>query len=81
MCYDPIMFSADTSVTIERKQISIYQKMSPAQRLEIAFELSDNVRDISYQAFCKANPTIPAQDLKVQFLKRVLGWKLPPHVR
>ena len=73
------MFTADTSLAIERKQISIYRSMSPSQRLEIACELSDNTRDISFQAFCAANPTIPAEDRMAQFLTRVLGWRLPHH--
>jgi hypothetical protein len=67
----------DTSLRFQRKQFEIYRRLSPSQRLEIGFELSDNTRDISLHALRSANPRLSEKDLHSQFLKRVMGWRLP----
>lgn len=71
------MILGDTNFKIEKKLFDIFSRMNPSQRLQIAFELSDNARDISFQAFGSANPRMSAERLKLRFLERVLGWKLP----
>jgi len=71
------MPSADTSFRVEKALFDIYRKMGPQGRCAIGIELSDNMRNISYQAYQSANPTLSREELHIRFLERVLGWKLP----
>ena len=55
--------------------------MGPQRRSTIGIELSDNTRDIAYNAYKSANPTLSREELQIRFLERVLGWKLPQQLK
>ena len=75
-----MMLSPDTTFDIEKAQFEIYRRMGPQRRSTIGFELSDNMRDIAFDSYRSANPSLSGQELQLRFLERVLGWRLPQHL-
>jgi hypothetical protein len=55
--------------------------MGPQKRAAIAFELSDNVRDIAFESYRSANATLNPTELQLRFVEHVLGWRLPHQLR
>jgi hypothetical protein len=76
--YDGIvMLSPDTAFEVEKALFESYRRMGPQNRSAIGFELSDNVRDIAFNAYRSSNPALSMQVLQLNFLERILGWRLP----
>jgi hypothetical protein len=55
--------------------------MGPQKRATIAFELSDNMRDIAFESYRSANATLTPTELQLHFVEQVLGWRLPRLLR
>jgi hypothetical protein len=76
--YDGVVLpSRDTALEVEKALFDSYRRMGPQRRLAIAFELSDNMRDIAFDAHRSSNPGLSTQELQLTFLQSVLGWTLP----
>ncbi len=76
-----VMLVADTSLKVAKAIFESYRNMGPQRRSAIGIELSDNTRDIAYNAYKSANPTLSREELQIRFLERVLGWKLPQQLK
>jgi hypothetical protein len=80
--YDGILMARlDTVFEIEKAQYESYRRMGSQKRSAIGFELSDNMRDISFCSYRSSNPTQSALEIQLGFLERVLGWRLPQRLK
>lgn len=65
-------FSPDTTPDAQRKQIEMMRRLTPSQKLSLAFALTDAMRDLVLanlrQQFPQANET----ELRRRFIARVL---------
>jgi len=75
------MPSPDTPFEVEKALFESYRRMGPQNRSAIGFELSDNMRDISFDSYKSANPTESGQELQLHFLQIVLGWRVAQQLR
>ena len=67
---------SDTSKEAAFKQYEILRSLSPAQRLEMAFELSDNLRSITVSGILHRHLGLRPKDLVKEILKLTLDKKL-----
>ena len=76
--YDGIVISSqDTPFEVEKALFESYRRMGPQKRSAIGIELSDNMRDIAYNAYKSSNANLSRDELQRRFLESVLGWRLP----
>ena len=65
-------FSPDTTPDAQRTQIELMRRLTPSQRLSLAFALTDTMRDLIlanlHQQFPQANDT----EIRRRFIARVL---------
>ena len=66
------MLPADTSKEAASKQYRILAGLTPAQRAEMAFELSDNLRSITISGILHRHPGLRPKDLVKEILKLTL---------
>jgi hypothetical protein len=70
----------DTTIDALRKQFEILQNMTGEQRLEIAFELSEKVRQELIADIKKQNPDFTEQQVKLEVIRRCYGEKLAQEI-
>jgi hypothetical protein len=67
----------DTTPEAQKRQHEIFARMSGEQRVRMAMELSDNVRDVAWQGFRRRHPMVSEEALRPMFLMELHGIELP----
>jgi hypothetical protein len=68
----------DTTAEAEERQNQIFARMSGEQKVRLAMELSDSVRDIAWEGFCRRHPSVSEERLRAMFFEEIHGtrsWK------
>jgi len=64
--------SLDTSADAQRMQFELLRRLSPAQKLVLAFELTDALRDLILADLHHRFPQADETEIKRRFIARVL---------
>jgi len=67
---------ADTTVEAVRKLFEILRKLGPEVRLEMAFEMSDNLRKIVEDGVRNRHPDFDEKKVRLEVLRLMIGDKL-----
>lgn len=67
---------ADTTPEAARVQLEIYRRMSPSRRLELALELSDNVRRLVAAGVRHRHPEYTGEEVRLAVIRLTLGDEL-----
>jgi hypothetical protein len=65
-------FSPDTTPDAQRTQIELMRRLSPAQKLSLAFALTDTMRDLIRADLHQRFPFADESELRRRFIARVL---------
>lgn len=63
---------ADTTPDAQRKQIELMRRLSPSQRLVLAFALTDTMRELIVANLRQRFPRAPETEIRRRFIARVL---------
>jgi hypothetical protein len=63
----------DTTPEAEKRQNQIFARLSGEQKVRLAMELSDMVRDIAWAGFCQRHPLVSGKRLRAMFFKERYG--------
>jgi hypothetical protein len=66
----------DTTAEAEKRQHEIFDRLSGEEKVRLAMEFSDAVRDIAWAGFCRRHPSVSEETLRVMFLEEVHGIEL-----
>ncbi len=66
----------DTTAEAETRQNEIIARFSGDRKVRLAMELSDTVRDIAWEGFCRRHPLISEERLRAMFFKEMHGTEL-----
>ncbi len=72
---------SDTRPEAERVQIELLRKAGCARRLQLAFDLSQSVVELSRHGLRKRHPDLPEQELQLKFVALCYGDALAERVR
>jgi hypothetical protein len=64
--------SPDTSIDAQRMQFELLRRLSPSQKLALAFELTDALRDLILADLHHKFPQADDAEIKRRFIARVL---------
>lgn len=64
--------SPDTTPDAQRKQIELMRQLSPAQKLALAFDLTDTMRDLIRADLHHRFPYADETEIRRRFIARVL---------
>jgi hypothetical protein len=64
--------SPDTTPDAQRKQIELMRRLSPSQRLSLAFQLTDTMRDLILANLRQRFPQADETEIRRRFIARVL---------
>ncbi len=67
----------DTTAEAEKRQNEIFARMSGEQKVRLAMELSDSVRDIAWEGFCRRHPLVLEDRLRAMFFNEIHGIQSP----
>ncbi len=67
---------ADTTLEAVRKQFEILRRLGPEVRLKMAFEMSDNLRQIVEDGVMHRHPDFDEKKVKLEVLRLMIGDKL-----
>lgn len=67
----------DTSPEAARIQAEVWRRMTPARRLEIAFELSAFVRELARQRIARRHPDWGEAELRDALIWELYGIRVP----
>jgi hypothetical protein len=67
---------ADTTIEAARKQFEILRRLGPDARLEMAFEMSDNLRSIVESGVRFRHPDYDEQEIQKEVLRLMIGESL-----
>ena len=67
---------SDTTIDVLRKQFEILHRLGLKNRAEIAFQLSDNLRQIAEEGVRLRNPEYNDHQVRREVLRITLGGKL-----
>ena len=67
------LLSADTSPEAQRKQIELMRRLSPEQKLSLAFALTETMCDLIRADLQHRFPHADATELRRRFIARVLS--------
>ena len=73
MAYDPAMPPRDTSADALAVQRAVLQRLGPARRVELAFEMSEQAREISILGALAREPGLTPEEARCRLLRRLLG--------
>jgi hypothetical protein len=65
--------AADTTIEAVRKQFEILRRLGPQVRLQMSFEMSDNLRGIVESGVRGRNPDYDEQKIKQEVLRLMIG--------
>jgi hypothetical protein len=63
----------DTAPDIRRRQFDIYRAMLPAQRVELAVAMSEDVRQITLDGIRARNPSFGDAQVRLEWLRILYG--------
>lgn len=69
------MIPKDTTLEAWRIQITNLRKMDSSERMEMAFQLSDNVRQIVVDGIKHRNPSWSVDQVRLETFRIVYGYK------
>jgi len=67
---------ADTTVEAAIKELEILRRLGPEARLKMAFEMSDNLRQIVEDGVTHRHPDFDEKKVKLEVLRLMIGDKL-----
>jgi len=67
---------ADTTLEAAKKQFEILRRLGPEVRLKMAFEMSDNLRQIVEDGVRDRHPGFDEKKVKLEVLRLMIGDKL-----
>ncbi|MCH8922311.1 MAG: hypothetical protein IIA67_04060 [Planctomycetes bacterium] len=67
---------ADTTAEAHAVQVAAWRKMTPQQRVALACELSDNVRQIAAEGVRRRHPDYSDDEVRLAVIRLTLGEKL-----
>jgi len=67
------MIDRDTSPDAHAVQLRVYSRMGPERRVALAFEMSEQAREIAIDGVCMRNPGWPRARAREFVLRRILG--------
>lgn len=70
------MQSRDTSREASEVQRSLQQKLGPAGRVELAFAMSQQAREISISGMMDRDPRLTYSQARARLLERLIGERL-----
>ncbi len=70
----------DTAPEIRRRQVGIYRRMSPDQRVELAVSLSEDVRLVTLDGIRHRNPDFDDRRVHREWLRILHGDELLGHL-
>jgi hypothetical protein len=70
------MASLDTRPEARDAQLAALERLGPAARVELAFEMSAAARRIAIEAIRSRDPTVSPLEARFRLLRRLLGEKL-----
>jgi hypothetical protein len=73
MTYDPAMPPRDTSADALAVQRAVLRRLGRARRVELAFEMSEQAREISVLGAMAREPGITPAEARARMLRRLLG--------
>jgi hypothetical protein len=65
--------SPDTTPDAQRKQVELMRRLSPAQKLSLAFTLTDTMRDLIRADLQRRFPHADETEMRRRFIARVLA--------
>jgi hypothetical protein len=65
--------SQDTTPEAQRKQFELMRRLSPAQKLSLAFALTDTMRDLIMADLHQRFPRADQPEIRRRFISRVLS--------
>ncbi|MEM1181672.1 MAG: hypothetical protein AAGM22_25235 [Acidobacteriota bacterium] len=63
----------DTSADADRAQFEVYRRMSGAQRLKIALDMSEFVRECAKSRIRKRNPELTEPEVTRELIREMYG--------
>ena len=66
---------SDTTPWIAALQLKLYRQMTPSQRVQIAVDLSDAVRETTLAGIRRRHPQYSESDVRDAFLRLVYDFK------
>jgi hypothetical protein len=66
----------DTTLEAARKEFEVLRKLGPQVRARMAFELSDNLRDLVEAGVRHRRPDFDEEKIKMEVLRLMIGDKL-----
>jgi len=69
--------SSDTSPEAAAVQQEIFRRMTPEQRLRIALELSEELRNIALSGVRSRHPEMSEEELKFELMRIMYGFVAP----
>ncbi len=73
MTYDAAMQPRDTSPDALAVQRAVLQRLGGARRVELAFEMSEQAREISVLGALAREPELTPAEARARMLRRLLG--------
>ena len=67
------MTLTDTSGDARRAQLRAYARLGPSRRVEIAYELSEAIREIAIQGIRSRDSGLTPEEARSALLRRLLG--------
>jgi hypothetical protein len=67
------MSVADTAPDARRRQLAVYRSMSPALKVEIAFAMSEEVRQLSIDGIRARKPHLDDDGVRCELLRLLHG--------
>ncbi|SPJ15509.1 hypothetical protein SBDP2_380008 [Syntrophobacter sp. SbD2] len=67
----------DTTAEAEKRQNEIFARLSGDQKVRLAMEFSDTLRDIAWEGFCRRHPSVSEQRLRAMFFEEIHGIESP----
>ncbi|HET9741777.1 MAG TPA: hypothetical protein VFQ00_03415 [Terriglobales bacterium] len=70
------MIPSDTSPEAAAVQTEIFRRMNPSQRLRMAIEMSDSMRNLALAGLRSRRPELNEQELSRELLRVMYGFEL-----
>ncbi len=77
----PTTYTTDTSAEAEAVQLELLRQMTPQQRIEKMCGLSQQVRQMAFQAIRRQHPEYSEDEVKWTFIALTYGQELSDEVR
>ena len=72
---------SDTHPDIQRLQIELARRMSPAEKIEQVRKMTDFVVRLSRRAIARANPELTGEEVDLRWVELCYGQKLAAELR